>query len=107
MKESLRPIIGQEGWFQDPDNPRYNRFWNGQQWTSHRVIIQEIKGVEPPPFRPNSAPGPIYKRRTPNPAMGEIAAPGEPPVTGLGMGDGLFLILLRKLFGDYRDPRQK
>jgi len=102
-----QPTPGQEGWFTDPENSKYNRLWDGKEWTSHRCVKQIVEGTKPHLFRPDSAPGPVYKRRLPKPAMGEIAAPGEPPVTGLGMGDGLLLILLRKLFGDHRDPRQK
>ena len=25
------------GWFLDPENPEFNRWWDGNQWTDHRV----------------------------------------------------------------------
>ena len=103
------PTPGEEGWFVDPENSKYARLWNGEEWTSHKIYIGELKQSEPIAFRPENAPGPIYKRKLPKPAMGQIPAPGQPPVTGMGVrgGDGIFLILLRKIFGDHRDPRQR
>lgn len=100
------PTPGQEGWFQDPDNQLYARFWDGAAWTNHRIIKETPQQTGPPAFRPQSSPGPIPQRRLPKPSLGEVAAPGEPPISPHG-GNGIFMILLRKVFGDYRDPKQR
>lgn len=100
------PQAGQSGWFEDPDNPTYKRFWDGEEWSDHRVIKAQIQKSEPPAFRPGSAPGPAAKAQEHKIVMGQIALGGQPPIDPRG-GDGLLIRLLRAVFGDYRDPRQR
>jgi hypothetical protein len=34
--QGLRPPASGRGWYPVPDNPNYQRFWNGQSWSSER-----------------------------------------------------------------------
>ena len=105
------PPSGQAGYFPDPDDQRYERYFDGQRWTKRRVLIEQLPETGPHPHRDQGAPA--EQRR--KPSFGNIAAPGAPPPTmgrdasGGGSGGDYFSImgLLRKLFGDYRDPRQR
>lgn len=59
------------GWFSDPHDSRYLRFFDGHHWTRRRVIDADLPAAEPPPFR--------------DPAARRILIVGEPPsiyVTG-------------------------
>lgn len=30
-------VLPPANWYEDPQNPRYNRWWDGHQWTEHRT----------------------------------------------------------------------
>lgn len=100
-----------EGFHQDPADPRYNRYYDGKEWTDRRVLRSEVKNKDPEPYRDNEAPS--QERR--KPSYGNIAAPGTPPLAvgrgASGGGPGFFYHplnwMLRKLFGDHRDRRQR
>lgn len=101
----------EEGFHQDPDDPCYKRYFDGSQWTGRRVLIEEIGEQDPQPYRDQEAPQ--AERR--EPSFGNIAAPGTPPLAvgrgASGGGPGLIYHplnwVVRKLFGDHRDPRQR
>ena len=103
------PTSGQAGYFPDPEDSRYKRYFDGQQWTDRRVLIEQLPETEPHFYRDQEAAGESHRK----PTFGSIAAPGAPPTSGRGStggggGDWLSIMgILRKLFGDYRDPRQR
>ena len=53
------------GWYADPQDPRYLRYWDGVAWTDQRAALPEAPPLTPPPppagleaARPASAPYP-------------------------------------------------
>ena len=67
----------QSGWYDDPDDPRAQRFWDGQAWTPHR----QRKPVAQPAQRPMAAPPEQYSPRSnlPTPPPQQYSAsPGMP-----------------------------
>lgn len=53
------------GWFSDPRDSRYRRFFDGRAWTRRRVIDTALSSSPPPPFR--------------DPASRKVLIIGEPP----------------------------
>jgi uncharacterized membrane protein YeaQ/YmgE (transglycosylase-associated protein family) len=66
----------QSGWYDDPDDPRAQRFWDGQAWTPHR----QRKPVAQPVQRRMAAPPEQYSPRPnlPPPSKQYSASPGTP-----------------------------
>lgn len=101
----------EEGFHDDPQDPRYQRYFDGHSWTSRRVLKTELPDKTEVPYRDQEAPS--EERR--QPSFGNIAAPGTPPLAvgrgasgaGPGLSYGPLGWLIRKLFGDHRDPRQR
>jgi hypothetical protein len=48
------------GWYDDPDDARLIRYWDGERWTEHRRPAAEtvLTGPPPPP-----RPGPLRRLR--------------------------------------------
>src|SRR5690606_36462579 len=38
------------GWYEDQDDPTLARWWDGERWTEHTLVIAEqVPNVQPPP----------------------------------------------------------
>jgi hypothetical protein len=58
------------GWYDDPDDSNSRRYWDGQNWTSHRER-KPISGPTPPPVVPAPMPPPGQQP--------QWSPPGQPP----------------------------
>lgn len=59
------------GWYDDPEDPNSQRYWDGQSWTPHRAQKRGFQQGVPPPTAP-----------PPSPALGQQpqwVPPGQPP----------------------------
>jgi hypothetical protein len=83
---------GQAGWYDDPQDPNAQRYWNGQDWTPHRQrkpISRATPPAPPPPAPllpppPRHQPPPSAQPLPPPPQAGHPPPPPDPYQSGAG-----------------------
>jgi hypothetical protein len=76
----------QPGWYDDPDDPNAQRYWDGQEWTPHRQRKATSQPAPPPPPPPPNLPPPPPPPGYPPPQSYNVGAaeqgtgiPTQPP----------------------------
>jgi hypothetical protein len=86
-------------WYDDPNDPNAQRYWDGQAWTAHRrrkpapaptppAIPTPAAQRPPPPLMPSPPPGASPLPPPPPPGAVPLASPPPPPQSPSGPMDG-------------------
>jgi hypothetical protein len=72
----------QPGWYDDPEDPNAQRYWDGNDWTPHRQRKPASASPPAPPPPPPSLPPPPAAYQPPP------SSPPPPPNAQFGQQDG-------------------
>jgi Protein of unknown function (DUF2510) len=60
------PTSTQPGWYDDPEDPKAQRYWDGQGWTPRRQLKPISQATPPPPPGQATSPPPPYQPPSPH-----------------------------------------
>lgn len=71
-------IPRQPGWYEDPNDPSAQRYWDGQDWTPHRQRNPASGSAQPPATPQQPPPSPSHSPPPPPPPANEPPPPPMP-----------------------------